>query len=155
MDRKKERLIALQGFRAVAFIAIFTSHAGMTHLGDWGVSCFLILSGFLMYYNYGEILDEDKVDSRFWNHIKRAFSKIRSLYPLHCVTLLIAIFVYFDLSRLDNLWHIILYNIKLVLNLALLQSWFPKSEFYWSFNAVSWYLSTQFAMYLVYCIIEI
>lgn len=150
MDRKKERLIALQGFRAVAFIAIFTSHAGMTHLGDWGVSCFLILSGFLMYYNYGEILDEDKVDSRFWNHIKRAFSKIRSLYPLHCVTLLIAIFVYFDLSRLDNLWHIILYNIKLVLNLALLQSWFPKSEFYWSFNAVSWYLSTQFAMYLAF-----
>lgn len=50
--------MSLQGMRALAFIGIFSEHAGLTHLGSWGVSCFLLLSGFLMYYNYGDDTDD-------------------------------------------------------------------------------------------------
>lgn len=29
--------MSLQGMRALAFIGIFSEHAGLTHLGSWGV----------------------------------------------------------------------------------------------------------------------
>lgn len=58
--------------------------------------------------------------------------------------------VYWGNQRLDNVRHIIIWIIKVIFNLLLLQSWVPKSEFYWSFNAVSWYLSTAVVMYFVF-----
>lgn len=59
-------------------------------------------------------------------------------------------FVYYDQQRLDNLRHIAIQVIKFILNLFLMQSWFPKAEFYWSFNAVAWYLSTQLVLYMAF-----
>lgn len=35
MDNKN-RLTVLQGIRALAFLGIFSEHAGITHLGSWG-----------------------------------------------------------------------------------------------------------------------
>lgn len=140
--------MSLQGMRALAFIGIFSEHAGLTHLGSWGVSCFLLLSGFLMYYNYGD--DTDDKQLYFGDNIKYAIKKIGKLYPLHCCTLAVAFFVYYDQQRLDNLRHIAIQVIKFILNLFLMQSWLPKAEFYWSFNAVAWYLSTQLVLYMAF-----
>ena len=47
----RQRINSLQGLRAIAFLAIFISHAGLGNygcLGAWGVSVFFLLSGFLM-----------------------------------------------------------------------------------------------------------
>ncbi len=88
--------MSLQGMRALAFIGIFSEHAGLTHLGSWGVSCFLLLSGFLMYYNYGD--DTDDKQLYFGDNIKYAIKKIGKLYPLHCCTLAVA-FLYIMISR--------------------------------------------------------
>ena len=46
MSEKPIRILSLQGLRALAFIGIFTEHAGLTHLGSWGVSCFLFYLAF-------------------------------------------------------------------------------------------------------------
>ena len=42
---------ALQGLRALSFVAIFLYHCGIGHLAVMGVSFFFVLSGFLMVYN--------------------------------------------------------------------------------------------------------
>lgn len=143
----RKKILSLQGLRAVAFIGIFTEHAGLTHLGSWGVSCFLVLSGFLMYYNYG-LNGGGAITIK--TNILLAVKRIKTLYPLHCLTFAIAIIVYWDNQRLDSIRHIIIWIIKVALNLSLLQSLVPKSEFYWSFNAVSWYLSTAVIIYFAF-----
>lgn len=63
--------------------------------------------------------------------------KIKKFYPLHIVTLAIAI--PFSIKALLSL------DIKtiasLISNALLVQTWVPASNFYFGFNAVSWYLS--------------
>lgn len=147
MKDKTKKIVSLQGLRAIAFIGIFTEHAGLTHLGELGVSCFFVLSGFLMYYNYTGM--DISSDNSIKNNIVFFFEKIKYLYPLHCLTLIVAMVLYWDNQRLDSVRHIIIWVIKVVFNLLLLQSWVPKAEFYFSFNAVSWYLSTLFAIYFL------
>lgn len=146
MDNKN-RLTVLQGIRALAFLGIFSEHAGITHLGSWGVSCFLILSGFLMYYNYGNDIE---MQYHFFDNVRLAIKKVLKIYPLHCLTLAASIPIYFSMARLDTVRHIVIWIFKLISNIVLMQSWVPKSEFYWSFNAVSWYLSLQLAMYFAF-----
>lgn len=46
------KITSIQALRACAFIGIFASHTGMLALGAWGVSIFLVLSGFIMFYAY-------------------------------------------------------------------------------------------------------
>lgn len=145
----EKRINSLQGLRAIAFIAIFSEHAGVTHLGSWGVSCFIILSGFLMYYSYGNKLGQHSHISVKEN-FKFAIRKISKLYPLHILTFIWALIFYWDSQRIDSIRHIILFFMNIIANIFLVQSWAPKSEFYWAFNAVSWYLSTQFAMYFAF-----
>lgn len=150
MSERSTKILSLQGLRTLAFIGIFTEHAGLTHLGSWGVSCFLVLSGFLMYYNYGMsggvLLGCNSVKG----NIVFAVRKVKALYPLHCITLLTAMIVYWDNQKLDSARHILIWMFKLLANLFLLQSWLPKAEFYFSFNAVSWYLSTSIVLYFAF-----
>lgn len=150
MSEKPTKIISLQGLRALAFIGIFIEHAGFMSLGAWGVSCFLVLSGFLMYYNYGMLIDTSKDGYSLRDNIVFAVRKIKKLYPLHCITLLVAICVYWDNQKLDGIKRVLIWGVKLVSNFTLLQSWIPKAEFYFSFNGVSWYLSTCVALYSVF-----
>ena len=150
MSEKPVKILSLQGLRALAFIGIFTEHAGITRLGSWGVSCFLILSGFLRYYNYGTIMVTFQGCDSLKDNIASAIRKIKKLYPLHCITLFVAMCVYWENQRLDSIKHILLWIGKVVFNLMLLQSWVPKAEFYFSFNAVSWYLSTIIVSYIAF-----
>lgn len=104
MDNKN-RLTVLQGIRALAFLGIFSEHAGITHLGSWGVSCFLILSGFLMYYNYGNDIE---TQYHFFDNVRLAIKKVLKIYPLHCLTLAASIPIYFSMARLDTVRHIVI-----------------------------------------------
>ena len=52
----KQKIDSLQAIRAIAFLAILFSHSNISIFfpgGSWGVTVFLLLSGFLMYYSYG------------------------------------------------------------------------------------------------------
>ena len=148
-----EKIKAFQGVRGLAILMIMFSHAAfiqdgdgrncLGHLGGGGVEIFLLLSGFLTSYWYLDKVDDSKsIGDCFLYSVE----KIKKYYPLHIITLLLAIpfawkalFLQIDLLQ----W------LKVIVNLLLLQSWVPTSSVYFSFNAVSWYLSVMFFILLV------
>ena len=122
----------LTSLRFVLILVIFFHHALPSYPGggDMGVACFFVLSGFCYALGYGY-----RVMSADFSY--RAFIKKRlnKFYPLHWITLLIAI----PLSLNAGLgWK---NGAILGVNALLLQSWFPLSSVYYSFNGVSWFLS--------------
>lgn len=89
----KEKIRSIQGLRAIAYIAIFISHSrvgSFGYLGAWGVSVFLVMSGLLMYINYNERIE--MFDGYgVLDCIKFSYSKIRKLYLLHFLMMVLSI----------------------------------------------------------------
>lgn len=140
METNNKRIIAFQGLRGYAILMVFISHCNyllndygkniFTHLGGLGVSIFVMLSGYLLAFQNHEstaLISMDKIK----NSLKR-------FYPLHIVTIIISLpfcigaFLHEDAVK---------QTIKLILNALLVQAWVPSSGVFFSFNAVSWYLS--------------
>jgi peptidoglycan/LPS O-acetylase OafA/YrhL len=139
-------IITLQGLRALAFCGIFLSHTEykmFSSLGSWGVSFFLILSGFLMIINYSNSGRLSRIGFRS-NGIF-ALKKIGKLYPLHLLALLSAVALEMLAGR--NIKDILL---KAVLNITMLEAFVPYQEIYYSLNAVSWYLSVILFIYFCF-----
>jgi len=142
-----KKIDSLQVIRAVAFLGIFASHSGIQMFGAhgaWGVSVFLVLSGFVMFYSYAD--SERLSDYGFKSSVKFAIKKIKRLYPLHIVTMILVIPAYCYEYMLPFGSKLIE---KIVLNITLLHSWIPSMYYYFSLNAVSWYL----VVVLVSCMI--
>jgi len=85
MDKKEtNKLSSLEAVRCVAFLGVFTSHTRLNAfrtLGRWGVSVFLVLSGFLMVYSYyrkGRIKGSTIKDNFIF-----LCNKMKRLYPLY------------------------------------------------------------------------
>ena len=153
----KQILLPLQGLRALAFISIFLSHTNVrvfaySGLGVWGVSVFLILSGFLMMVNYYQ---SDRItDCSMKGNFKFSIRKLSKFYPLHIVMMLSAI--PFEIKTIvtdsgEGLLHswIALLS-KVLLNITVTQSFVPYSDIYYSLNAVSWYLSVCLLTYFCF-----
>ncbi len=142
----KNLILPLQGLRAIAFIGIFLSHTEykvFSPLGGWGVSVFLILSGFLMIINY---CNGDKLTTPgCLSNVRFAVKKIGKLYPLHIAMLFSAILLVVLVK--GSIKDIL---IKAIVNCTLLQSYVPYQKIYYSFNAVSWYLSVMFFVYFCF-----
>lgn len=89
MNTSTKKLPSLQPLRAIAFIGIFFLHAGaLVNWSSLAVSTFFVLSGFLMVYTY---IDRD-IDLTLKGCFCFALSKIKKLYPLHILMLLLAAF---------------------------------------------------------------
>lgn len=135
------KLNALTGLRFMAAAAIVMHHVrgsiGVPPLEGWqfgqGVSVFFVLSGFVLTYAYPQFVDAHAVRSFY-------VARVARLWPLHLTTLVAAILI---LSIPVRTW-------KLPLNILLLQSWVPSGPVYFSFNAVSWSISTELAFYLAF-----
>lgn len=139
-----EKILSLQGLRVICFLSIFLQHCGViSSLGAWGVEVFFVLSGFLMTYNYCNREIEE-------SNLSFAINKIKKLYPLHIIMLVLVVLLYPHGLYWNSLWKSILSWAKIILNFFLLQSWIPKSEFYFSLNSVSWYLSTAAFLYFIF-----
>ena len=141
------QLDALTGLRFVAALAVFVHHIGnkfgMPHvrgcLGALAVSFFFVLSGFILTYVYHGRLDRAGV-KRFY------FTRWARIWPLHFVCLLLVLFV-------AGRWHLITRDgglLQLLLNGTLLQSWIPFRTYVFSFNGVSWSISTELFFYLMF-----
>ena len=116
----------------------------MTQFGAWGVSVFLILSGFLMIYSY----HDRSIVCDFISSVQFAIKKIKALYPLHILTLIATVpFYLWTVGNAD-------FYKKLFSNAFLLQSWFGESSVYFSFNGVAWYLSTCVLLYFAFPLIH-
>ena len=142
------RIKSLQGLRVLAFVGIFLWHAIDTPSGSWGVSVFIMLSGFVMVYSYWHRW-EDKTYS-----IKEAlvFSirKIKPLYPLHIIMLIAAFIPYYLMPVLQNFSSREMLKIiaKLAITVPLIQTWFPVG--FEAINTVAWYLSAMLFLYAVF-----
>lgn len=129
----------VSGLRGLFALVIFFHHIGLCPAGgDFGVSFFFIASGFLISCGYGErVLDKSFGIKGFLK--KRA----RKIYPFHIVCLLITIGMGYWALTLKS-------GTVFVLNAALLQSWIPKGDIYFSGNPVSWFLSDIMVCYLLF-----
>ena len=90
--------------------------------------------------------------SSITNNFAFAWKKIKKLYPLHVVTLLVVALAVFakclfkggiDKAFFEQIGYF-------VANSLLIQSWIPWRDGYYSFNAVSWYLSTSVFSYFAF-----
>lgn len=146
---EEKRLKSIQILRAIAFIAIFLSHAEVANSGMFGVLVFLLISGFCMVYAY-----LDKINSDFSisikNNLSFAVNKIKRLYPLHILALLVIAGIkgWELLEKGFPHKETLEYLFYFATNALLLQSLIPWRDGYFSFNAVSWYLSMIFICYL-------
>ena len=131
----------LTSLRFILILVIFFHHALPNYPGggDMGVACFFVLSGFCYALGYGRKVKAADFDYR--GFIK---SRLAKFYPLHWITLLIAIPISLHLGLG---WK---NGAVLGINALLLQSWFPWSSVYYSFNGVSWFLSDMVFLVAVF-----
>ena len=149
--KMQQKILSIQVVRAIAFILVFLSHVELISTGPLGVSLFLVLSGFCMTYSY---LDRpEKIPQPcFLNNLRFAWGKIKKLYPLHFVTLLFVALIVFGGLFINRgpIKEIAEQSVYFIANSLLLQSWIPCRDGYYSFNAVSWYLSTSAFSYFLF-----
>ena len=139
----KKQIESLQILRAIAFLEIFLGHCGITFFtGAFGVSIFIVLSGFCMALNY--LPKADKISLSPVSNIKYALLKIKKLYGLQLVMLVAA----FLLAQMPTSAEAIK---RLVMDVLLVQSLSPNSADFFSYNGVAWYLSA----YLFICIFSL
>ena len=144
----KGKLNQIQALKGIAFLGVFLSHTGFTcfwSIGHWGVSVFLVLSGFMMTYSYYHKNRITNISLK--DNILFAWKKIRNLYLLHIITMLTMLVFAFIGIKSD----IRILIPKILLNILLLQEWFPLENA--SINGVSWYLSTAVFTYFLFPII--
>lgn len=123
----------LQSLRIIFSLTVMLAHfsyAGIEgHSTGVGPMFFMLMGGFVMSKSYGtKVLDGS---FRYSAYLLRRLFKF---YPLHLLCLLIVV-----AARRNTMEAADYYT--LIPNLLLVQSWIPVESFYFSGNAVSWYLS--------------
>lgn len=136
-------------FRFLFFVAIFVHHSFNLVKVDFlrqptmAVSGFIILSGFLNGYIY---LNKYKVN------LKEIYSftikRIKKFYLLHVVMLFVSI-SYSGVFNYSKASEFVPFLKKLLANLTLTQSWINNKDIYFSFNGVTWFLSTYLFLTLI------
>jgi peptidoglycan/LPS O-acetylase OafA/YrhL len=143
-------LPALTSLRFFAAFAIVLHHsAGFLAGSDiahtlalrQGVSFFFVLSGFILTYTY--VAPEKKIDwKRFYLH------RFARIFPTHVAGTVL--FIFLAGMWIPGIWASDEYRNALFLNLALVQSAIPYEKYYFSYNLVSWSLSTEAFFYLIF-----
>jgi peptidoglycan/LPS O-acetylase OafA/YrhL len=152
-DTSPAKLDALTSLRFFAAMLILFSHALPTFFAGTtktletiplaqGVSFFFVLSGFILTYVHPRL---DTVGSSLL--FLRA--RIGRVFPAHIFTAILSLGIAtVSLQHLNRTtWCI------LISNILMLQSWIPQERFYFSLNAPSWSISTEFFFYLAFPIL--
>jgi peptidoglycan/LPS O-acetylase OafA/YrhL len=145
----KNHIHALTGIRFVAAFGVFVHHIlgklGCVFFncpfGDGGVTFFFVLSGFILTYVYADRLTGFGDLPRFY------FTRWARIWPLHVVMLAVYIFCFMKLQHIFNNEQPAR---RLIANLFLVQSWIPNYSWCFSFNSVSWSISTEAFFYLMF-----
>lgn len=142
-----EKKQALNGIRGIMAVAIFLSHCGWVKYFEQTKSAYEII-----YYMYGAVTFFFVLSGFFFEYAKRKekfrtyiFRKIEKIFPIHFVTLVCSVILMLLRGQI---------NIKeslgtLTANLFLIHAWVPDEKFYFSYNAVSWYLSALIVCYVL------
>ena len=108
---------------------------------------FFVLSGFVLTLAYGnkDIKLNLKSEGKF------LLKRLKKVYPLYFVMLLIMAIYYISLTMLGKTDHSVLDYIKyFITDIFMVQSWIPKKEYYMSLNGVSWFLATLVFCYIIF-----
>ena len=128
----------LTPIRFALCMMIFAHHAYSYAAGGApAVAAFFILSGFCLTLGYKE-----RILSGNFNYIDYLKVRFAKFYTIHWVTLLAFVIIAFCTGDL------IINKRMFLTNFLLLQSWIPEQSFYFSYNAIAWYLSTALFAYL-------
>ena len=147
---EKQHISTLTSLRFIAVMLIVVHHLRQEFIprlltnenfGVLGVTFFLMLSGFVINLRYGRMTRLQEALFFLWNRIVR-------IYPLHLLTFTICVLIY--LRR-----GIPIHLPTAIINGLLLQSFFPLKNIYFSFNALSWILSTLFFFYLMFALARV
>lgn len=145
---KKPSISSLQGLKVLAFIGVFLAHTtDSVWSGQWGVSLFIVLSGFLLIYNHYE----EDMESGAVAAIKFSVSRIKKFYPLHIVMLLIKLLLELYMKScglMDFGWKE--EAAKVLLNVLLIKVWVPKMQYFFSVNGSAWYLCVLVVLYFAF-----
>ena len=115
--------------------------------GFIGVSFFFILSGFILSLNYDERLLSRRVSFReFW------VARIARVYPLHLVTLLLALgFMFYSAEPYAGPFENMATGLNVLFtNATLLQAFIPEMGYYFSYNWPSWSISDEMFFYFAF-----
>lgn len=135
---------SLQSLRFVFALMIFFHHvpcvngAYFNAGGTLSVSFFFVLSGFVLAMAYGEKVMSDSFDSS--SFIVKRLCKI---YPMHLLCLFLYLLLNYSSFSPRDLF-------RLIPNAVLMQSWIPDRGFYFSGNALSWFLSDMMFFYVMF-----
>lgn len=134
---KLDQLTSLRFFAALLIVVhhssgLFGIKASSFAL-DQAVSFFFVLSGFILYYVYPRLDSKLKI-IQFWR------ARFARIWPGYLISFLIG---YWLLSYYID-------GLTLAAFITMTQAWFPMSAYYFSYNAVSWSISTEFFFYLAF-----
>lgn len=116
--------------------------AGVPSFLTHGVSFFFVLSGFILTHVY-----TSKKPSGYFGFIR---DRLARLWPVHIFALcFLVMFVRPDAITFDG-EGLFAKSVQLALNLTLMQSIFPFDKIMFSWNAVSWSISTEVFFYLAF-----
>ncbi len=147
---KPARLDALTGLRCFAALNIVFFHfsnplwfgpfAPIVNAGYVSVSFFIMLSGFVLAYNYAERARAGKLESgRFWK------ARWTRLYPVYLLSLILGAGMLAAEYRAHT--HPLFWT-GVVLTPVLLQGWIPKLATFW--NTPAWTMSAEAFFYLIF-----
>lgn len=126
----------LTPIRFALCMMIFAHHAySYTAGGASAVAVFFVLSGFCLTLGYKE-----RIISGAFHYIDYLKVRYVKLFTIHWVTLLAYILILYHIGSRK----------ALLVNFLLLQSWIPEKSYYFSHNAIAWYLSTALFAYLCF-----
>ena len=148
--RKPDRLNALTGLRAFAAINIVLFHfsnpqwfgifAPVVNAGYASVSFFILLSGYVLAYNYASRARRGELDRvRFW---KARFTRI---YPIYLLSLLMA---WRNIS-VEYAEHThLMFWLGMILTPLLMQGWVPEIATF--LNTPAWTMSAEWSFYMAF-----
>ncbi len=144
-----KRIDSLQALRAMAFLGIFLTHAQF--IFDWaglGVSIFFVMSSFLLEKKHIDI----SLDCSLKENLKFSIIKIKKLFPLYLITMIpfVVFSIFTMISKGITFSRVIFLLLKILLNITLLQTWFPYDAVNRSLNGVAWFLSAMLFLYFIY-----
>jgi peptidoglycan/LPS O-acetylase OafA/YrhL len=145
---EREQLLPLTSLRFVAAAMIVLTHSRPNYelSRNWGdpliltmaVDFFFVLSGFILAHAYPRL---DAAGTR-----RFLVARAARLWPLHIATFVLFLpIVYLHAPSMPSSTPV-----AMPANLALVHAWVPFPDSYFSFNPVSWTISTELGLYLLF-----